>query len=89
LYIDPGPLDRVIFRNTFNGGNFAACHPAYLKLAGSHRLPVYVYRTSATQSDATAKLGATQLEIFPNHPQQGNIPIQLYGVGLAINFQSY
>jgi hypothetical protein len=46
-----------------------------------------VNRTGAALGNTAAKLGAAELEIFPDHPKQGDIRFHLNGVGLSVNFE--
>jgi hypothetical protein len=89
LNINPGLLDRMILTNPFYGGDLPTHRPGDLKLTGPHRLSVHVYRTGAALGNTATELGTAELEIFPDHPKQGDIRFRLNGVGLAVNFESY
>jgi hypothetical protein len=79
----------MILSNPLYGGDLTTHRPGDLKLTGPHGTTVHVHRTGATLGDAAAKLGAAQLEIFPDHPEQGDIRFRLNGVGLTVDFKSY
>src|SRR5262249_8424115 len=79
LLSEPGLLHRMpaVRRQTFDGGDLGAVEAADGHGAGSHRLPVDMYRAGAALGDAAAVFGSGEPDLLTQHPQQRSLVLDI------------
>jgi hypothetical protein len=87
LFFDPSPFHRVIFGNPFYGGDLFSLGVPRGENTGPLGLAVHVDGAGAAQPDAAAEFGSAQLQVLPDHPEQGNIRGDIRFVLLSVDFQ--
>ncbi|CDG51202.1 hypothetical protein HALA3H3_130030 [Halomonas sp. A3H3] len=70
LFVDPGLLKRMarIWRQPLNRCYFTASHVLEPSHAGARRRAIDMNRTGSALRDAAAELGASELQMLPDHP---------------------
>ncbi len=81
VYLKPGLLHRVEFTissgEALDGRDRLAFNGRYRGDARALCAAVDVYRTGAALTDATTELGARQLKVITQYPQQRRVPVAL------------
>ena len=89
LVLDPGFLHAVqaLRRQPFDGDDALAGRLAGLEVAGAHRLAVHMHRAGAAHADAAAVLGARQVEVVAQDPEQRHPRFDIDFVDAAIDVE--
>src|SRR5579872_2564578 len=72
-------------RDAFDRGDAFAGNGNDRNSAGAHDLAIDVHATGAARADATAKLGAGELELLADDPKERRIRIRLDRDGFAVD----
>ena len=78
---------RRIRRKPLDRGHFLAGNIRHLRLARERALAVDMHHAGAAEADAAAELGAGELELFPEHPQQRRVIGSFVSSALTVDFQ--
>src|SRR2546427_6802937 len=87
IAFSPSHLQRMlgVWRESFYGRYVFPGHPAYRLHARTHCLAIHVYRTRPAERHSAAKLGSSETDGVPDHPQQRRVRLYVHGVHLSIN----
>ena len=89
VYLDPCLLDgmRAVRRESFDGGDRLASDFAYCDSARAHSSTVYMNGTGTALLNAATILGALQLEVISEYPEQGDIWCNIKFVIFTVYFE--
>src|SRR5215469_15183760 len=83
----PGALygTRDLAADAFDGGDLAVADIADLRLAGAHRIAVEMDGAGAAERQAAAELGAGEVELVAQGPEEGHVGLRIDVVRRAID----
>src|ERR1700756_5656934 len=79
---------RAVGRKAFDGGDFFAGHFGNGSAARAGGFAVDVHGAGSAQRHAAAKFGAGHVESVAEHPEQGHLRADVYGLGFSVKGES-